>query len=107
MGDFPSLSSAQCTACGLTRRRIASSPRTQCEVSGATARVFHDVSPVGELADGTTMIVKDDQVEIDFDRGVVIHNGNEYRFSALSVEALAILNDGELIQRVKKALART
>jgi len=39
-------------------------------------------------------------------KGVVIHKGKEYRFPALPVEVLAILNDGGLIPHVKKALTR-
>jgi 3-isopropylmalate/(R)-2-methylmalate dehydratase small subunit len=52
------------------------------------------------------MIAKDDQVKIDFEKGVVIHNGKEYRFPALPKEVLAILNDGGLIPHVKKALLK-
>ena len=62
--------------------------------------------PVVELAGGTTMIAKDDKVRIDFEKGVVIHKGKEYRFPALPPEVLAILNDGGLIPHVKKALAQ-
>jgi len=61
--------------------------------------------PVVELAGGTTMIAKDDTIKIDFEKGVVIHNGKEYRFPALPKEVLAILNDGGLIPHVKKALS--
>ncbi len=61
--------------------------------------------PVVELAGGTTMIAKDDVVQIDFGKGVVIHKGKEYRFPALPKEVLAILNDGGLIPHVKKALS--
>jgi len=43
----------------------------------------------------------------DTNKGVVIRKTEEYRFSALPVEVLAILNDGGLILHVKKALART
>jgi 3-isopropylmalate/(R)-2-methylmalate dehydratase small subunit len=44
-------------------------------------------------------------VKADFEKGVVIHNGKEYRLPTLPKEVLAILNDGGLIPHVKKALA--
>jgi 3-isopropylmalate/(R)-2-methylmalate dehydratase small subunit len=62
--------------------------------------------PVVELAGGTTMIAKDDVVQIDFEKGVVIHKGKSYAFPALPKEVLAILNDGGLIPHVKKALLK-
>jgi 3-isopropylmalate/(R)-2-methylmalate dehydratase small subunit len=79
-------------------------------VVGSVEVPFHsgainDGLPVVELASGTVMIAKDDTVGIDFEKGVVIHNGKEYRFPALPKEVLAILNDGGLIPDVKKALA--
>jgi hypothetical protein len=43
----------------------------------------------------------------NFRRASSSHNGKEYRFPALPVEVLAILNDGGLMPHVKKALART
>jgi len=63
--------------------------------------------PVVELAGGTTMIAKDDKVQIDFEKGTVTHKGKSYTFPALPKEVLAILNDGGLIPHVKKALAQT
>jgi 3-isopropylmalate/(R)-2-methylmalate dehydratase small subunit len=62
--------------------------------------------PVVELAGGTDMIVKDDRIQIDFEKGVVIHKGKEYRFPALPKEVLAILNDGGFIPNVEKAVAQ-
>jgi len=53
------------------------------------------------------MIQKGDTIGIDFEKGVVIHEGSEYHFPALPKEVPAILNDGGLIPHVKKALART
>ena len=53
----------------------------------------------------TALIAKDDQVKIDFEKGVVIRRWKEYRFPALPKEVLAILNDGRLVPHVKKALA--
>ncbi len=47
---------------------------------------------------------KGDTVNIDFENGIVIHEGNEYHFPALPVEVLAILKDGGLIPHVRKEL---
>jgi len=100
--------------CGSSREQAA----TCIKASGVAAviavsfsRLFfrnaiNEGLPVVELAGGTTMIGKDDQVKIDFEKGVVIHNGKEYRFPALPKEVLAILNDGGLIPHVKKALLK-
>jgi 3-isopropylmalate/(R)-2-methylmalate dehydratase small subunit len=63
--------------------------------------------PVVELAGGTGFIKKDDRIQINFEKGVVTHNGKSYKFPALPKEVLAILNDGGLIPHVKKALAKT
>jgi 3-isopropylmalate/(R)-2-methylmalate dehydratase small subunit len=100
--------------CGSSREQAA----TCIKASGVAAvvavtfsRLFfrnaiNEGLPVVELAGGTTMIAKDDTVKIDFEKGVVIHDGKEYRFPALPKEVLAILNDGGLIPHVKKALLK-
>jgi 3-isopropylmalate/(R)-2-methylmalate dehydratase small subunit len=100
--------------CGSSREQAA----TCIKASGVAAviavtfsRLFfrnaiNEGLPVVELAGGTTMIAKDDEVKIDFEKGVVIHKGKEYRFPALPKEVLAILNDGGLIPHVKKALLK-
>jgi 3-isopropylmalate/(R)-2-methylmalate dehydratase small subunit len=100
--------------CGSSREQAA----TCIKASGVAAviavtfsRLFfrnaiNEGLPVVELAGGTDMIAKNDQVKIDFEKGVVIHKGNEYRFPALPKEVLAILNDGGLIPHVKKALLK-
>lgn len=62
--------------------------------------------PVIELKHGIESIKKQDTVEIDFQNGVVIHQGNEYNFPALPKEVLAILKDGGLIPHVRKELNR-
>jgi len=49
---------------------------------------------------------KEDTVLIDFENGTVTHEGNEYRFPALPVEVLAILEDGGLIPHVHKELGK-
>lgn len=60
--------------------------------------------PVIELKRGIESIQNQDTVEIDFQNGVVIHEGNKYYFPALPKEVLAILEDGGLIAHVKKEL---
>jgi 3-isopropylmalate/(R)-2-methylmalate dehydratase small subunit len=59
-----------------------------------------------ELRDGIDAIKKGDTVKIDFEGGIVLHEGNEYHFPALPVEVLAILRDGGLIPHVWKALGK-
>jgi 3-isopropylmalate/(R)-2-methylmalate dehydratase small subunit len=60
-----------------------------------------------ELREGIDGIEKDDTVRIDFENGIVIHGGNEYRFPALPKEVLAILEDGGLIPHVRKELGKS
>ena len=63
--------------------------------------------PVIELAEGTDAIEKGDEVEIDFEHGIVLHDAAEYRFPPLPPEVLAILEDGGLIPHVKKVLGKS
>ncbi|MCK4682951.1 hypothetical protein KAT59_08010 [Candidatus Bipolaricaulota bacterium] len=51
-------------------------------------------------------IEKGDTVAIDFENGLVTHEGNTYHFPALPVEVLAILEDGGLIPHVRKELGK-
>jgi len=60
--------------------------------------------PVIELQDGIDAMKKDDTVSIDFEDGIVHHEGNAYHFPALPREVLAILKDGGLIPHVRKEL---
>ena len=62
--------------------------------------------PVIELREGIDAIEKGDTVKIDFKKGIVIHEGNEYHFPALPAEVLAILEDGGLIPHVRKELGK-
>jgi len=66
----------------------------------------HAGPPFVGVAGGTDMIQKGDTIGIDFEKGVVIHEGREYHFPALPKEVLAILNDGGLIPHVKKLLGK-
>ena len=60
--------------------------------------------PVIELSDGIDAMKKGNPVAIDFENGVVTHEGNEYHFPTLPKEVLAILQDGDLIPHVWKEL---
>jgi len=62
--------------------------------------------PVIELSEGIDAIEKDDTVSIDFEKGIVAHEGNTYHFPALPVEVLSILEDGGLIPHVRKELGK-
>jgi len=58
------------------------------------------------MVGGTEMIQKSHTVQIDSEKGVVIHEGRDYEFPALPKEVLAILNDAGLIPHVKKLLGK-
>ena len=62
--------------------------------------------PVIELRDGIDTMKKDDTLSIDFENGIVVHEGNEDQFPAFPKEVLAILKDAGLIQHVRKALGK-
>ena len=62
--------------------------------------------PVIEISDGIDTMKKGDTLSIDFETGVVTHEGNTYHFPALPKEVLAILQDGGLISHVWKALGK-
>jgi len=59
-----------------------------------------------ERSDGIDAMKKGDTLSIDFEKGIVKHEGNEYHFPALPKEVLAILEDGGLIPHVRKALGK-
>jgi 3-isopropylmalate/(R)-2-methylmalate dehydratase small subunit len=100
--------------CGSSHEQAA----TCVKASGVTAVVAVSFSrlffrnaineglPVVELAGGTDAIKKGDTIGIDFEKGVVIHEGKEYHFPALPKGVLATLNDSGLIPHVKKLLAK-
>jgi len=61
--------------------------------------------PVIELPRGTDLIESGDEIGIDFESGIVEHEGRSYSFPPLPPEVLAILEDGGLIPHVKKVLS--
>jgi 3-isopropylmalate/(R)-2-methylmalate dehydratase small subunit len=100
--------------CGSSREQAATCVKASgvaAVVAVSFSRLFfrnaiNEGLPVVELAYGTDAIQKGDTIGIDFEKGVVIHEGREYRFPALPKEVLAILNDGGLIPHVRKALGK-
>ena len=52
------------------------------------------------------LVASESTPEIDFENGIVVHEGNEYHFPALPPEILAILEDGGLIPHVRKELGK-
>jgi 3-isopropylmalate/(R)-2-methylmalate dehydratase small subunit len=98
--------------CGSSREQAATCVKASgvaAVVAVSFSRLFfrnaiNEGLPVVELASGTDAIQKGDTIGIDFERGVVIHEGKSYPFPALPKEVLAILNDGGLIPHVKKLL---
>jgi len=52
------------------------------------------------------LVAPESTPEIDFENGIVVHEGNEYHFPALPAEVLAILEDGGLIPHVRKELGK-
>jgi 3-isopropylmalate/(R)-2-methylmalate dehydratase small subunit len=100
--------------CGSSREQAATCLKAAgvaAVVAKSFSRIFfrnaiNNGLPVIELREGIDEIKKDDTVKIDFEKGIVIHGGNEYRFPALPVEVLAILEDGGLIPHVRKELGK-
>jgi 3-isopropylmalate/(R)-2-methylmalate dehydratase small subunit len=98
--------------CGSSREQAATCLKAAgvaAVVAPSFSRIFfrnaiNSGLPVIELAKGAEKIETGDEVEIDFERGIVFHDAAEYRFPALPPEVLAILEDGGLIPHVKKAL---
>ena len=101
--------------CGSSREQAATCLKAAgvaAVIAPSFSRIFfrnaiNNGLPVIELAQGTETIEMGDEVAIDFEHGVVLHDAAEYRFPALPPEVLAILEDGGLIPHVKKALQGT
>lgn len=100
--------------CGSSREQAATCLKAAgvaAVIAQSFSRIFfrnaiNNGLPVIELRKGIDAIKKDDIVAIDFENGVVTHEGNEYHFPALPKEVLAILKDGGLIPHVRKELDR-
>ena len=100
--------------CGSSREQAATCLKAAgvaAVIAKSFSRIFfrnaiNNGLPVIELRDGIDRIKKDDSVKIDFEAGIVIHEGNEYHFPALPKEVRAILEDGGLIPHVRKELGK-
>jgi len=98
--------------CGSSREQAATCLKAAgiaAVVAKSFSRIFfrnaiNNGLPVIELQKGTDTMKKADPVSIDFENGIVRHEGNEYHFPALPKEVLAILKDGGLIPHVRKQL---
>jgi len=100
--------------CGSSREQAATCLKAAgiaAVVAKSFSRIFfrnaiNNGLPVIELQKGTDTMKKADPVSIDFENGIVRHEGNEYHFPALPKEVLAILKDGGLIPHVRKSLGK-
>ena len=100
--------------CGSSREQAATCLKAAgiaAVIAKSFSRIFfrnaiNNGLPVIELSDGIDAMGKGDTLSIDFENGIVIHEGNTYHFPALPVEVLAILQDGGLIPHVRKALGK-
>ena len=100
--------------CGSSREQAATCLKAAgiaAVVAKSFSRIFfrnaiNNGLPVIELQDGIDAMEKGDTLSIDFEHGVVTHEGNTYHFPALPKEVLAILQDGGLIPHVRKALGK-
>ena len=100
--------------CGSSREQAATclvAAGVAAVIAKSFSRIFfrnaiNNGLPVIELKEGIDGIKKGNIVKIDFERGIVVHKGNEYHFPALPAEVLAILEDGGLIPHVRKELGK-
>ena len=100
--------------CGSSREQAATCLKAAgvaAVIAKSFSRIFfrnaiNNGLPVIELSDGIDAMDKDDTLSIDFENGIVIHEGNEYHFPALPKEVLAILEDGGLILHMREALGK-
>jgi len=98
--------------CGSSREQAATCLKAAgvaAVIAKSFSRIFfrnaiNNGLPVIELHDGTDAMEKGDIVTVDFEKGIVQHEGKEYHFPELPQVVLAILEDGGLIPHVKKTL---
>ena len=101
--------------CGSSREQAATCLKAagiSAVIAKSFSRIFfrnaiNNGLPVIELSDGIDAMDKGDTLSIDFENGVVTHEGSTYHFPALPAEVLAILEDGGLIPHVRKALGKS
>ena len=100
--------------CGSSREQAATclvAAGVAAVIAKSFSRIFfrnaiNNGLPVIELKEGIDGIKKGNIIKIDFERGIVLHEGSEYHFPALPAEVLAILEDGGLIPHVRKELEK-
>jgi len=100
--------------CGSSREQAATCLKAAgvaAVIAKSFSRIFfrnaiNNGLPVIELSDGIDAMKKGDTVKIDFENGIVTHEGNTHHFPALPKEILAILEDGGLIPHVRKELGK-
>ncbi len=100
--------------CGSSREQAATCLKAAgvaAVVAKSFSRIFfrnaiNSGLPVIELRTGIDEIKDGDNVEIDFENGIVRHADNSYHFPALPKEVLAILQDGGLIPHVRNVLGK-
>ena len=100
--------------CGSSREQAATCLKAAgvaAVIAKSFSRIFfrnaiNNGLPVIELQDGIDAMEKGDTLSIDFEKGVVLHEGSTYHFPALPREVLAILKDGGLIPHVRKSLGK-
>ena len=98
--------------CGSSREQAATCLKAAgiaAVIAKSFSRIFfrnaiNNGLPVIELKESADEIENRDRVKIDFENGIVQHEGNEYHFPGLPREVLSILEDGGLIPHVKKVL---
>jgi len=100
--------------CGSSREQAATCLKAAgvaAVIAKSFSRIFfrnaiNNGLPVIELKDGIDAMKKGDTLSVDFENGIVHHEGNEYHFLALPKEVLSILEDGGLIPHVRKSLGK-
>jgi len=100
--------------CGSSREQAATCLKAAgvaAVIAKSFSRIFfrnaiNNGLPVIELKGGIDAMKKGDIVAINFENGIVHHEGNAYHFPALPKEVLLILEDGGLIPHVRKELGK-
>ncbi|MGC9529211.1 MAG: 3-isopropylmalate dehydratase [Candidatus Bipolaricaulaceae bacterium] len=99
--------------CGSSREQAATclvAAGVGAVVAKSFARIFfrnavNNGLPALEVPRAVDAIQAGDRVEIDLERGVLVHEGVEYGFPPLPPTVLGILRDGGLVPHLRKVLA--
>lgn len=98
--------------CGSSREQAATCLKAagvKAVVAKTFSRIFFRNAinlglPVIELAHGIDVIAMGDEADIDFEKGVLLHKGQEWKFPPLPPEVMGILEAGGLVPYTKKRL---